>query len=49
MKVEWTDPLTELGDRREVRNFSGMDLLPERIHDLHKFTGIPVIFRQVLF
>jgi hypothetical protein len=30
-------------------NLIEMDLLSKRVHDLSKFYGIPVIFRQVLF
>ena len=36
-------------DRREMRYFIEMDLLPKRIHDLGEFYRVPVIFRQVLF
>jgi len=36
-------------DSRELGNLIEMDLLPERVHDLGKLYGIPVIFGQVLF
>jgi hypothetical protein len=32
-----------------MRYFIKMDLLPEGLHDLREFHGVPVIFRQVFF
>jgi hypothetical protein len=42
-------PLTELLDRREMGYFIEMNLLPDKIHVLGEFNGIPIIFSKVLF
>ncbi len=39
-----SDSLAELMDGREMGNLVEMDLLSERIHNLCKLCGIPVIF-----
>jgi hypothetical protein len=32
-----------------MRDVIKMDLFPESVHDLRKFYGIPVIFREIFF